>query len=139
MCVCCCNILLHLDILMLILRCFVENIHNEFLIRCYIGFAFDVIEYVILLCTVRQIDTEQFAGLFTVYIVFILFILIYLCFKENVYMVTLMMVFKSLSLSVAIMIFEHDGSLTKSCLALIFRTLFWLYWQLCRLKTYVSS
>lgn len=85
MCDCCCDILAHCDILMLILRCFVENIHKNFLIRCYIGLAFDVIEYVILLCTERQVDNEQFAELFTVYTVFMLFISMYRYFKQTVY------------------------------------------------------
>lgn len=109
MCVCCCDILVHMDILMLILGCFVKNIHKDFLIRCYIGFAFDVIEYVVLRLTVNQLDSEQFVEIFAVYTVFISFISIYRCFKENVYMFILMMLFKCISLSVAIMIFRASS------------------------------
>lgn len=63
-----------MDILMLFLGCFVKNIHEDFLIRCYIGFAFDVLEYVVLRLTVNQVDSEQFVEIFGVYTVFILFI-----------------------------------------------------------------
>lgn len=109
MCVCCCDILVHCDILMLILGWFIKNIHKDFLIRCYVGFAFDVIEYVILRLTVTKVDNEQFVGLFAVFSVFILFISIYRCFKENVYMFIFMMFFKCTSLSVAIMIFRASS------------------------------
>lgn len=109
MCDCCCDILAHCDILMLILRCCVENIHKNFLIRCYIGLAFDLIEYVILLCTERQVDNEQFKELFTVYTVFMLFISMYRYFKQTVYMFIFMMTFKCMSISVAIMIFRTSS------------------------------
>lgn len=109
MCVCCCDFLVHCDILMLILGCFIKNIHKDFLIRCYVGFAFDVIEYVILRLTVTKVDNEQFVELFAVFSVFILFISIYRCFKENVYMFIFMMFFKCTSLSVAIMIFRASS------------------------------
>lgn len=109
MCVCCCDILVYCDILMLILGRFVKNIHKDFLIRCYIGFAFDVIEYVILRLTVTKLDNEQFVEIFAVYTVFVLFISIYRCFKENVYMFIFMMIFKCISLSVAILIFRASS------------------------------
>lgn len=53
MCDCCCDIFVYCDILMFILCCFVENIYKNFLIWCYIGLVFDVIEYVILFCIER--------------------------------------------------------------------------------------
>lgn len=109
MCVCCCDNLVHCDILMLILGWFIKNIHKDFLIRCYVGFAFDVIEYVILRLTVTKVDNEQFVELFAVFSVFILFISIYRCFKENVHMFIFMMFFKCTSLSVAIMIFRASS------------------------------
>lgn len=109
MCVCCCDILVHCDILMVVLRCFVENIHKDFLIRCYIGFAFDIIEYVTLLLTVSQVNNGEFVAIFTVYTVFILFISIYRCFREHVYMFIPMMTFKCISLSAAIMIFRASS------------------------------
>lgn len=109
MCVCCCDNLVHCDILMLILGWFIKTIHKDFLIRCYVGFAFDVIEYVILRLTVTKVDNEQFVELFAVFSVFILFISIYRCFKENVYMFIFMMFFKCTSLSVAIMIFRASS------------------------------
>lgn len=58
MCVCCCDNFVYCDILMFILGWFIKNIYKDFLIWCYVGFVFDVIEYVFLCLIVIKVDNE---------------------------------------------------------------------------------
>lgn len=81
------------------------NKNFNFLFRCYIGFTFDGIEYGILTATTDDIDYGQFESIFTMMVIFIGIITIFCCCSHGVYLFLAALVFKSISLSIALNIF----------------------------------
>lgn len=101
-----------LDLTMFIFRLFAEKVLKKnlnknfnFLFRCYIGFTFDGIEYGILTTTADAIDYGRFETIFTVMGIFIGIITVLFCCNYNIYIVLAVLVFKSISLIIALFIF----------------------------------
>lgn len=105
------------DVTMLFLRFIPEkflrkklNKNFNFLFRCYIGFTFDGIEYGILTATADDIDYGRFEAVFIVMGIFLGIITVLCCFNYNIYIFLAVLVFKSISLTIALFIFTTMGS-----------------------------
>lgn len=102
----CCDFLA-CDIVILILRCILrcdkcKNVNFIFLLRCFIGFTFDAIEFIILKVTEYDIDYVILVIIFSLDFVFLCVVIIHYIRKKNAFMC----IFKILSLFAAITIFD---------------------------------
>jgi hypothetical protein len=105
------------DVTMLFLRFIADtflrkrlNTNFNFLFRCYIGFTFDSIEYGILSATAHNIDYERFEVIFIVMGIFTGIVTLLCCFNHNIYIFLAVLVFKGISLTMALFIFTTMGS-----------------------------
>lgn len=108
MCCCTCDFLI-LDLIILILRgftCCAENTYDAiFLLRCLIGFFFDVVEFLILTYTVDDIVYAWFVAIFSLDVVFIFVVIVFILKGRKASNCLLSLVFKVLSLWTAVVIF----------------------------------
>lgn len=108
MCCCTCDYLI-LDLTILILRGFTsfkENTYDGiFLLRCLIGFFFDVVEFLILTYTVDDIVYAWFVAIFSFDVVFIFVVIVFIIKGRKASNSILSLVFKVLSLWTAVVIF----------------------------------
>lgn len=106
----CCDFLA-CDIVILILRCILrcdkcKNVNFIFLLRCFIGFTFDAIEFIILKVTEYDIDYVILVIIFSLDFVFLCVVIIHYIRKKKVENCAFMCIFKILSLFAAITIFD---------------------------------
>lgn len=108
MCCCICDYLI-LDIIILILRgftCCAEQTYDViFLLRCLIGFFFDVVEFIILTYTVDDIVYAWFVAIFFLDLIFIVVVIGFIIKGRKVSNCVFSLVFKLLSLWAAVVIF----------------------------------
>lgn len=105
----CCDFLV-CDIFILISRCVLrckkcENINFIFLLRCFIGFTFDAIEFIILEVTETDINYVILGIIFSLEFVFLCVVVIHYIRRKKLANCAFMCIFKVLSLFAAITIF----------------------------------
>lgn len=108
MCCCTCDYLI-LDFIILILRgftCCDGNTYDAiFLLRCLIGFFFDIVEFLILTYTVDDLVYAWFVAIFGLDVVFIVVVIVFIINEKRVSNCLFSLGFKGLSLAAAVVIF----------------------------------
>ena len=111
-----CDVLLF-DVTMFIIRLLFERCKNKkltrnfnFLLRCWIGFALDGIEYLILESMEDNINYQLFKYIFFIYGGFLAYVTLSFCCSGELYMFLCSIVYKSITLWLAISIFTTNTS-----------------------------
>lgn len=126
-----CDLLL-CDITMMAIRFLVEKILDgrqlkknfSFLIRCYIGFVFDSIEYGILTATAADsIDYGRFETIFIAYGIYLAVISLFCCCSMEIFIFIFVLVFKGISLWMALLIFTTTNNFEWEVVETYFTTI----------------